>query len=61
LAKNLSKNGTSAFNCSTYDALTNDAVELETIIPKMKGSKIKAIANCSGLNVRDSKIPGSST
>jgi hypothetical protein len=46
LAKNPS---TSAFNCSTYDALTNDAVELETMIPKMKGSKIKAIANCSGV------------
>ena len=45
----LKKNSNGAFCCECYDHATKEDLSIEAIMPKMKGSKITTIANCSGV------------
>jgi len=45
----LKKNQNGAFRCECYDHATKEDLSIEAIMPKMKGSKITSIANCSGV------------
>lgn len=45
----LKKNQSGAFRCECYDHATKEDLSIEAIMPKMKGSKITSIANCSGV------------
>lgn len=45
----LKKNQNGAFRCECYDHATKEDLSIEAIMPKMKGSKITTIANCSGV------------
>jgi hypothetical protein len=44
------------FKCSAYDAETSEEVSMEDMMPQMKGSKITAIANCTGVWLAASKF-----
>lgn len=52
----LNKDAKGNFRCVAYDQETKEETPMETIIPKMKGSKVTAIANCSGIWVAGSKF-----
>lgn len=52
----LNKDAKGNFRCVAYDQETKEETLMETIIPKMKGSKVTAIANCSGIWVAGSKF-----
>ena len=52
----LNKDAKGNFRCVAYDQETKDETPMDAIIPKMKGSKITAIANCSGIWVAGSKF-----
>lgn len=52
----LNKDAKGNFRCVAYDQETKEETFMETIIPKMKGSKVTAIANCSGIWVAGSKF-----
>jgi len=52
----LNKDMKGNFRCVAYDQETKDETPMEAIIPKMKGSKVTAIANCSGIWVAGSKF-----
>lgn len=44
------------FKCVAYDENTKEEVALDTMIPKMKGSKVTAIATCGGIWVAGGKF-----
>lgn len=50
------KDNKGQFRCVAYDENTRDEVSLEGIIPKMKGSKVTAIASCGGVWVAGGKF-----
>lgn len=50
------KDNKGQFRCVAYDENTRDEVSLESIIPKMKGSKVTAIASCGGVWVAGGKF-----
>lgn len=50
------KDNKGQFRCVAYDENTRDEVPLEGIIPKMKGSKVTAIASCGGVWVAGGKF-----
>lgn len=52
----LNKDAKGNFRCVAYDQESKEETPMETIIPKMKGSKVTAIANCSGIWVAGSKF-----
>jgi hypothetical protein len=52
----LNKDAKGNFRCVAYDQETKEETLMETVIPKMKGSKVTAIANCSGIWVAGSKF-----
>jgi hypothetical protein len=52
----LNKDAKGAFKCVAYDQETKEESPMDIIIPKMKGSKVTAIANCSGIWVAGSKF-----
>lgn len=52
----LNKDAKGNFRCVAYDQESKEETPMETIIPKMKGSKVTAIANCSGIWVAASKF-----
>jgi hypothetical protein len=52
----LKKDNKGNFRCVAYDHETKDEISLESIIPKMKGSRVTAIASCSGIWVAGGKF-----
>ena len=50
------KDNKGQFRCIAYDENTKDEISLEAIIPKMKGSKVTAIATCGGIWVAGGKF-----
>ena len=52
----LKKDTKGEFNCTVYDHESKEESTMDDMIPKMKGSKITAITNCSGIWVAGSKF-----
>jgi hypothetical protein len=52
----LNKDMKGNFRCVAYDHETKEETSMESVIPKMKGSKVTAIANCTGIWVAGSKF-----
>lgn len=50
------KDNKGQFRCIAYDENTKDEVSLDSMIPKMKGSKVTAIATCGGIWVAGGKF-----
>ena len=52
----LNKDNKGHFRCVTYDQETKDEISLDSIMPRMKGSKVTAIASCGGIWVAGGKF-----
>ena len=52
----LNKDNKGHFRCVAYDQETKDEISLDTVMPKMKGSKVTAIASCGGIWVAGGKF-----
>ncbi len=52
----LNKDNKGHFRCVAYDHETKDEISLDSVMPKMKGSKVTAIASCGGIWVAGGKF-----
>lgn len=52
----LPKDARGNFKCVTYDKETREEVPLDTLIPKMKGARVTAIASCGGIWIAGGKF-----
>jgi len=52
----MAKDNKGLFRCTAYDESNREEVALDTMIPKMKGSKVTAIATCGGIWVAGGKF-----
>ena len=52
----LNKDNKGHFRCVAYDQETKDEISLDSVMPKMKGSKVTAIASCGGIWVAGGKF-----
>ena len=52
----LNKDNKGHFRCVAYDQETKDEISIDSVMPKMKGSKVTAIASCGGIWVAGGKF-----